>query len=201
MGASVTVTSRSPGTVEAKVVAPGVVRRRRPRHWAGWPCALAAHHSAGRPVEQGVVSGRSTVARRIVVVDDESSVRMICRFNLMAAGMDVREAVDGSEALSTIRDEIPDLVLLDVMMPNLDGWEVARALRNDPRTRELPIVFLTARAEQTDRERAADLGAVGYVLKPFDPVELPSTLELILERVARGERDALRRAVRERSDD
>jgi CheY-like chemotaxis protein len=136
-----------------------------------------------------------------VVVDDESSVRMICRFNLGAVGMEVREAVDGSDALSTIRDEVPDLVLLDVMMPNLDGWEVARALQNDPRTRELPIVFLTARAEQADRERAAELGAVGYVLKPFDPGALPSTLESILDRVARGERDALRRAVREGIDD
>jgi CheY-like chemotaxis protein len=125
---------------------------------------------------------------------------MICRFNLMAAGMEVREAVDGGEALSVIRDEVPDVVLLDVMMPNLDGWEVARALRDDPRTRELPIVFLTARAEQADRERAADLGAVGYVLKPFDPIALPSRLESILERLARGERDALRRAVREGSD-
>jgi CheY-like chemotaxis protein len=191
--------------VEAIVVAPGIARRRRPAlrvaHSAPWPCALAASHSAGRPVEQRTASGQSTVGRRVVVVDDEPSVRMICRFNLIAAGMEVREAVDGGEALSTIRDEVPDLVLLDVMMPNLDGWEVARALQNDPRTRELPIVFLTARAEQTDRERAADLGAVGYVLKPFDPVALPSTLESILERVARGERDALRRAVREGSDD
>lgn len=192
-------------SVEAIVVAPGVTRRPRlalrPIRSPRWPCALAAGHSAGRPVEQGAASGQSTVGRRIVVVDDEPSVRMICRFNLVAAGMEVREAVDGSQALSTIRDEVPDLVLLDVMMPNLDGWEVARALQSDPRTRELPIVFLTARAEQTDRARAAELGAVGYLLKPFDPVALPSTLESILERLARGGRDDLRRAVREGSDD
>jgi CheY-like chemotaxis protein len=196
---------RRPNRVEAIVVAPGVARRPRlqlrPVRSPRWPCALAAGHSAERPVEQGAAAVRSPVARRILVVDDEPSVRMICRFNLAAAGMEVREAVDGSEALSTIREEVPDLVLLDVMMPNLDGWEVARALQGDPRTRELPIVFLTARAEQTDRARAAELGAVGYVLKPFDPVALPSTLESILERLARGERDALRRAVREGSDD
>ena len=200
-----THTFRRRNGVETIVVAPRVAAGRRPAlrpvHWTQWPCALAAGHSAGRPVGQGAASGHSTVGRRILVVDDESSVRMICRFNLVAAGMEVREAVDGSEALSTIRGEVPDLVLLDVMMPNLDGWEVARALQSDPRTRELPIVFLTARAEQTDRERAADLGAVGYVLKPFDPVALPSTLESILERLARGGRDALRRAVREGSDD
>jgi CheY-like chemotaxis protein len=200
-----TETFRRRDTAEAIVVAPGVARRRRPalravcRHQ--WPCAMAAGHSAGRPVAQAAALGNSTVGRRIVLVDDEPSVRMICRFNLTAAGMDVREAVDGSEALSTILHEVPDLVLLDVMMPNLDGWEVARALQSDPRTRELPIVFLTARAEQADRERAAELGAVGYVLKPFDPVALPSTVESILERLARGERDALRRAVRDGSDD
>lgn len=126
---------------------------------------------------------------------------MICHFNLAAAGMDVREAADGREALELIRADLPDLVLLDVMMPGVDGWEVARQLQADPRTRDLPIIFLTARAELADRRRAADLGAVGYVSKPFDPLELPETIEWVLQQVADGERDALRRSVRERRDD
>ncbi|MGH3003789.1 MAG: response regulator [Gaiellaceae bacterium] len=133
----------------------------------------------------------------MLVVDDEASVRMLCCFNLLAVGFDVREAVDGREALALIAEEIPDLVLLDVMMPAIDGWDVARELQRDARTRDLPIVFLTARAEPADRQRAADLGAVGYVSKPFDPIELPATVEKTLEQVARGEHVALRRAVRE----
>jgi CheY-like chemotaxis protein len=134
-------------------------------------------------------------------VDDETSVRMICHFNLVAAGMDVREAANGREALELIRDEIPDLVLLDVMMPQLDGWEVARQLQSDPRTRDLPVVFLTARAELADRQRAADLGAVGFLSKPFDPLELPDTIERVLRQIAEGGREALRRSVREPGDD
>lgn len=126
---------------------------------------------------------------------------MICHFNLVAAGMDVRQAANGREALESIRDDVPDLVLLDVMMPEVDGWEVARQLQADPRTRELPIVFLTARAELADRRRAADLGAVGYVSKPFDPLELPELIESVLERVAAGQREALRRSVRDPGDD
>lgn len=165
-----------------------------------WPCALAAPKGSDRPVERGAASTDSALARRILIVDDEPSVRTLCRFNLVAAGMDVREAGDGREALALIAEEVPDLVLLDVMMPVIDGWQVARALQRDPRTRELPIVFLTARVERADRQRAADLGAVGYVSKPFDPIELASTVEGLLERLASGERVALRRAVREGSD-
>jgi CheY-like chemotaxis protein len=166
-----------------------------------WPSALAQPHRSSRPVELGAAEGRSALGRRILVVDDESSVRMICHFNLAAAGMDVRQAANGREALELIRDDVPDLVLLDVMMPELDGWEVARQLQADPRTRELPIVFLTARAELADRQRAADLGALGYVSKPFDPLELPETIEFVLEQVASGRREALRRSVRDPRDD
>jgi CheY-like chemotaxis protein len=165
-----------------------------------WPCALAEPHRAPRPVELGAATGRSALGRRILVVDDEPSVRMICHFNLVAAGMDVREASNGRDALEQIRDEAPDLVLLDVMMPEVDGWEVAEKLQADPRTRDLPIVFLTARAELADRRRAADLGAVGYVLKPFDPLELAGTIDAVLRQVADGEREALRRSVRDHGD-
>src|SRR5205823_13680394 len=89
-------------------------------------------------------------------------------------------------------EERADVILLDVMMPNRDGWSVAAALRADARTRDLPIVFLTARVDEVDRRRAFDLGAVGYLTKPFDPLALPGRLEQILERLARGEREQLR---------
>src|SRR5262245_48719294 len=147
---------------------------------------------APRQVERGWGRPSGPGTRRILVVDDEASVRMICRFNLAAAGVDVREAADGDEALEAVRADPPDLVLLDVMMPTRDGWEVAEELRRDPRTRDIPVVFLTARVDHADRKRAYDLGAAGYIAKPFDPIGLAARLELILERVERGEREQLR---------
>jgi CheY-like chemotaxis protein len=119
-------------------------------------------------------------------------VRLICSFNLEAAGMEVIEAVDGEDALDAIRRRRPDLVLLDVMMPRRDGWAVAAELRADPRTRDIPIVFLTARVDESDRHRAHQLGAVGYITKPFDPVVLAERLETTLARIARGERERVR---------
>jgi DNA-binding response OmpR family regulator len=85
------------------------------------------------------------------------------------------------------------VILLDVMMPGLDGWRVAEELLDDERTAGIPIVFLTARAELRDRARGIDLGGVDYVTKPFNPVELAPLVRDLLQRVNRGERDALRR--------
>ena len=89
--------------------------------------------------------------------------------------------------------ELPDLILLGVMMPVLDGWQAAEELREDPETREIPIVFLTARSRLVDRARGLELGAVDYILKPFDPLELAPRVRALLERLERGERDELRR--------
>jgi len=84
-------------------------------------------------------------------------------------------------------------VLLDVMLPRMDGWQVAERLLDEPATAEIPIVFLTARAEFGDRARGLEIGGVDYVTKPFNPVELASQIRELLSRVARGERDELRR--------
>jgi DNA-binding response OmpR family regulator len=132
-------------------------------------------------------------ATRVLVIDDEAPIRLLCRVNLEAEGMDVLEAADGPSGLETAREEIPDVVLLDVMMPGLDGWRVAEELLDDSRTEGIPIVFLTARAELRDRARGIDLGGVDYVTKPFNPVELAPLVRSLLDRVARGERDDLRR--------
>jgi len=113
--------------------------------------------------------------------------------NLEAEKMEVLEAADGPSGLEKARAEIPDVVLLDVMMPGLDGWRVAEELLDDDRTAQIPIVFLTARAELRDRARGIDLGGVDYVTKPFNPVELAPLVRALLERVGRGERDDLRR--------
>jgi two-component system alkaline phosphatase synthesis response regulator PhoP len=129
------------------------------------------------------------------VVDDERSIRMLCRVNLSASGMEVLEAANGDEGLELARTERPDLVLLDVMMPGRDGWTVARVLAEDQQTREIPIVFLTARADAADRRLGQQLGAVGYVVKPFDPVGIGALIEEVLDRVERGEREQLRSGI------
>jgi DNA-binding response OmpR family regulator len=130
---------------------------------------------------------------RVLVIDDEAPIRLLCRVNLEAEGMEVLEAADGPSGLEKARAETPDVVLLDVMMPGLDGWRVAEELLDDRRTSAIPIVFLTARAELRDRARGIDLGGVDYVTKPFNPVELAPLVRDLLERVARGERDDMRR--------
>src|ERR1700750_293906 len=130
---------------------------------------------------------------KVLVIDDEAPIRLLCRVNLEAEKMDVLEAADGPSGLEMARAEIPDVILLDVMMPGLDGWGVAEERLDDDRTAGIPIVFLTARAELRDRARGIDLGGVDYVTKPFNPVELAPLVRDPLDRVARGERDALRR--------
>jgi DNA-binding response OmpR family regulator len=131
----------------------------------------------------------------VLVIDDEHSIRLVCRVNLAAAGMEVLEAADGRAGIELALSERPDLVLLDVMMPDIDGWTVARELRADEHTREIPIVFLTARADAADRRMGEELGGVGYVVKPFDPVGIGDLVEDVLVRIEAGERQQLTRAI------
>ena len=133
------------------------------------------------------------MAMRVLVIDDEAPIRLLCRVNLEAEGMEVLEAADGPSGLEKARAERPDVILLDVMMPGLDGWRVAEELLDDERTKHIPIVFLTARAELRDRARGIDLGGVDYVTKPFNPIELAPLVRELTARVERGERDDLRR--------
>jgi CheY-like chemotaxis protein len=139
----------------------------------------AAPDSEGRPV--------------VLVVDDEASIRLLCRVNLRLEGMDTIEAGNGEDALALARNRRPDVILLDVMMPHVNGWQVADELARDPATRDLPIVFLSARAERADYLHGYELGAVGYVTKPFDPTALGAILNDVLVRLGRGEREELRR--------
>jgi DNA-binding response OmpR family regulator len=128
----------------------------------------------------------------VLIIDDEAPIRLLCRVNLEAEGMTVFEAADGPTGLEQARENTPDVVLLDVMMPGLDGWRVAEQLLQDDRTSEIPIIFLTARAEFRDRARGLDIGGVDYVTKPFNPLELAPLVRDLLERIERGERDELR---------
>jgi two-component system alkaline phosphatase synthesis response regulator PhoP len=131
---------------------------------------------------------------RVLIVDDEAPIRLLCRVNLEAEQMEVLEAGDGPSGLEAARKERPDVILLDVMMPGLDGWRVAEELLEDPATSSIPIVFLTARAELRDRARGLDLGGLDYVTKPFNPVELAPLIRELIARVEGGEREELRRA-------
>ncbi len=130
---------------------------------------------------------------RVLVIDDEAPIRLLCRVNLEAEGMSVLEAGDGPSGLEAAQSEEPDVILLDVMMPGLDGWGVAEALLEDERTSSIPIIFLTARAEFRDRARGLDIGGVDYITKPFNPVELAPLVRALLDRLNRGELDELRR--------
>jgi DNA-binding response OmpR family regulator len=145
-----------------------------------------AHANAGGSGEQ------AGPRRRILVVDDEPAIRTLCRVNLALSGMEVLEAASGRAAVELARAELPDLILLDVMLPGETGWDVASTLAGDDRTRDIPVVFLTAMADESDLVRGKDHGAVGYITKPFDPVGLGDTVEVTLDRLARGEREQLR---------
>ena len=130
---------------------------------------------------------------RVLVVDDDAPIRLLCRVNLEAEGMEVLEAADGADGLEKARASRPDVVLLDVMLPKIDGWRVAEALLEDPDTGEIPIVFLTARAELRDQAHGLEIGGIDYITKPFNPVELADVIRELLDRVHRGEHANVRR--------
>lgn len=129
---------------------------------------------------------------KVLVVDDEAPIRLLCRVNLEAEGIEVVEAADGEEGIALASSEQPDAILLDVMLPGLHGWGVAERLLADESTRNIPIIFLTARADLRDRARGMDLGGLDYVTKPFNPVELAPLVTSVVGAVERGERETLR---------
>ncbi|MBI4553265.1 MAG: response regulator [Candidatus Latescibacteria bacterium] len=122
----------------------------------------------------------------ILVVDDEPDIVEIVQYNLEKAGFHVLAADDGSAAIRLARETLPALVILDLMLPGLDGTEVCRILKRDERTQKIPILMLTARGEEMDRVVGLELGADDYVVKPFSPRELVLRVKAILRR-ARAE--------------
>ena len=119
---------------------------------------------------------------RILVVDDEPDALELIGFNLRAAGFDISTAEDGEKAFKLARDLQPDLILLDVMLPELDGLEVCKIIRRDPATSGIPIIMLTAKAAEVDRVLGLELGADDYVTKPFSPRELVLRVKNMLKR-------------------
>jgi len=131
-------------------------------------------------VVTAVLSSLEHHKHKILVVDDEASIRRILETRLAMIGYDVLTAVDGQEALDIFRHQVPDLIILDVMMPKLDGFSVCQALRKES---GVPIIMLTAMADVADRITGLELGADDYMMKPFSPKELESRIRCILRRV------------------
>lgn len=115
------------------------------------------------------INGRPTVAKRILIVDDEANIARIIKFNLEQEGFEVETASDGLMALSRVKEASPDLIVLDLIMPKMDGWEVAQHLKQDPATARIPILILSI---VQDREKGQQAGAAGYLLKPFSMDDL-----------------------------
>lgn len=118
--------------------------------------------------------------RRILIADDEHNIRHILDFSLHVEGFDVISAQDGEEALALAASEAPDLVIMDVMMPGCGGIEACRRLKQDARTRQIPVVLLTARASREDREAGEAAGAAEYITKPFSPQKVIEVVQSIL---------------------
>lgn len=123
------------------------------------------------------------MSARIMVVEDEEALTTLLRYNLDAEGYDVETVGRGDDADTRLKERVPDLVVLDWMLPGLSGIELCRRLRARPETRQLPIIMLTARGEESDRIRGLETGADDYVTKPFSPRELVARVGAVLRRV------------------
>lgn len=124
---------------------------------------------------------------RVLYVDDEADIREIVGLSLgLDPDITVEIASSGAEALTAVQAQLPDLILLDVMMPDMDGPTTLFRLRERAESREIPVVFMTARAQRREIERFKTLGALGVIAKPFDPISLASDLKALLARASRG---------------
>lgn len=119
-------------------------------------------------------------SKRILVCDDDPIILRLLQVNLELEGYDVLAAHHGEEAVDIALNEHPDLVICDIMMPRMDGYQTARQLKGDPSTEDIPIVFLSAKAQQSDIEKGEEFGVQGYLTKPFDPNELLELVERLV---------------------
>ena len=135
------------------------------------------------------VSFNAGMQKRILIVDDEPAIRDMVAFALRKGGFDVVPAGDGREAMAAIADRVPDLILLDWMLPGSSGLELARRWRRDALTRDIPIIMLTARGEEDDRVGGLEAGVDDYVLKPFSARELLARIRAVMRRVTGDDAD------------
>lgn len=121
------------------------------------------------------------MSKRILLVDDEPSILLSLKFLMEQEGYDVQTATDGDEALQAVSEKLPDLILLDIMMPKRDGFEVCQTIRANPDWKETKIILLTAKGREVDQEKGLALGADDYVTKPFATQELVKKVKMVLE--------------------
>ena len=121
---------------------------------------------------------------KILIVDDEASIRELLQLNLQRAGYEVLEAADGQQAIQLAGEQQPDLILLDIMLPGIDGFEVCRTLKSDAVLARIPVIMLTARDEEIDKVLGLELGADDYAVKPFSTRELLARIKAVLRRSA-----------------
>ncbi len=122
-------------------------------------------------------------SRKILVAEDEPDIRGLIRYSLEFAGFQVLEASNGEDALELATEHLPDLILLDVRMPRMDGYDACRELKDQDATKHIPVVFLSARGQEAEIKQGLKLGAEEYILKPFAPDELYRRVKAILERL------------------
>jgi len=119
------------------------------------------------------------MSRKVLVVDDEEVIRKFLKINLVNWGYEVREAVDGAEALEQLKLDDFNLLICDIIMPNKDGWEVLKEMRSDPKTKDIPVIVLTGKNEDTEMFKGYDMGANYYMTKPFTKAQLQYGLKLM----------------------
>ena len=132
-------------------------------------------------IEMGMPKGK-----KILIAEDDTDIRCLVAYSLEYVGYDVIQALNGDEAIELAESEQPDLILLDVRMPRMNGYEACAVLRSRESTRDIPIVFLSARGQETEIKRGLDMGAEEYILKPFAPDDLYQRVGSILERLERA---------------
>lgn len=121
------------------------------------------------------------MSKKILIVDDEEIIRKFLRINLVKWGYEVEEAMDGIQALDQLSNDNYDLVICDILMPNKNGWEVLKEVRSNPKTKDIPVIFLTAKNEDADMFKGYELGANYYIPKPFTKSQLLYGLKLVFE--------------------
>ncbi len=133
---------------------------------------------------------------RVLVVEDEQDVAEMIRYNLAKEGYEVRLATNGADALRQVKEARPDVMLLDIMVPQLNGWEVCRRLKEEPDTRAIPVIMVTGRAEEGDKVLGFELGADDYVTKPFSPRELLARIRAVVRRGRQADGQSVKHQVR-----
>ncbi len=119
------------------------------------------------------------MGKKVLIVDDEEIIRKFLRINLLKLGYEVKEAIDGVQALEQLGNDNYDLLICDILMPNKDGWQVLKEMRSNPKTKDIPVIVLTAKNEDTDMFKGYDLGTNYYMTKPFTKEQLLFGLKLM----------------------